>query len=255
MNIFSSVEENKFEAKIKIVHNNNQKELIEIINNYLKRFYDNEQYNIEKETQNLLILNFKDKTEIANCVLRFLKIIRLEKYELSNIKCSIHIKIINSFSKNKFWNKPLLSSSSTLDNNNKYIFPKNQRYKNYSKKKNNFSTNNTKYNVIESIYFFNVNKKENFSNKNNYSDTENNLNQNNNASKKGNNNWLIQIKSNLNNDNYNNNIEIENNNKEIDNNNKEIENNNKDIDNNNKEIENNNKDIDNNNKDINNNNI
>ena len=212
MNTFSSVEGNRFEAKIKILHNNNQKLLIEKINNYLKRFYNNEQYILEKETPNILILNFKNNTEIANCVLRFLKIKRLEELELSNIYCSIHIKIVNAFSNKKYWNKPLLHPSSTLDKKN-YIFSKNGRYKNNSRKKNNLTSNNTKYNAIESIYFFNVNKKETLSNNNNYSDTENILNKS--IPKKSNNNWLIQIKSNLNqnNDNCNNNKEIDDNNK------------------------------------------
>ena len=214
MNIFSSVDGNQFEAKIKIVHNNNQQKLIEIINNYLKRFYKNEKYILEKETQNILILNFKNNTEIANCLLRYLKIIKLEEVELSNIHISIHIKIVNSIPKKKYWHKPLLSPSATLDNNNKYIFPKNERYKNYSHSKNNYSSNNTKYDAIQSIYFFNDNKKKTISNSNNYSDTENNLNIKKYVPKKNNNNWLIQIKSNLNqnNDNCSNNKSINNNN-------------------------------------------
>ena len=212
MSIFSSEDGNRFEAKIKIVHNNNQKKLLEIINNYLKRFYKYEEYKLEKETQNILILNFKNNTDIANCVLKFLKIVKLEQLELSNIYCTIHIKIINSLSKKKNWNKSNLLLSSVSIDNNKYFLPKikKERYKNYSKGKN-YSTNNTKYNVIQKLYFPNINKNkiESYSdNNNNNFITENNL------SKKKiiNNNWLIQGKPKLdsNNNNFNINEVIEN---------------------------------------------
>ena len=215
MNVFSSIEGNRFEAKLKIIHNNNQKQLLEIITNYLKKYYKDEYFVLEKETPNVLILNFKGNTNTANCVLRYLKIIKLERIELSHISCNIHIKITNSFTRKKLWNKSklLLSSLSTLDNN-KFNFPKNERYRGLSKKiKNNKTSNNTKYNVIESLYFLNDNKKEilNNNNINNNNDqkkcieTENNIIEYNYIPKKSNN-WLIQNKLNLHHNNNINNI-------------------------------------------------
>jgi hypothetical protein len=199
MNIFSSADGNRFEAKLKISHNNNQKELLEIINNFLKKYYKNDSFFVEKETPNILILNFKDNTNMANCVLRYLKLIKLEKIEFANITCSVSIKILNNFTKIKNYNKPklLLSSLSIY---------KNERYKDVQNtNKDNKTSNNTKYNVIENLYFLNDSNKNKINNNNNNKnisiDTENSvidsiIEYNYFPKKNHNHNWLIQNKVN-----------------------------------------------------------
>ncbi len=201
MNGFS-VDGNRFEARLKINHNNKQKELLQIINNYLKKFYKNDTFDVEKETPNILILNFRDNTYTANCVLRYLKIITLEKKDFSNITCSIHTKILNSFTIKKKYNKQklLLSSLSILNN---------ERYRDISKKnKDNKTSNNTKYNVIESLLFLNdsktrinnINNNDNSNNNKIINESINNINTKDsvveyNYFPKKTNNWLIQNKA------------------------------------------------------------
>ena len=121
-----------------------------------KNYYNNEYYLLEKESPTILILNFKNNTDIANCLSRYLKIVKLEDNELSNISSTVKVKVVNDFSHKKYYNnlRLLLSSS---NNNNKYNFQKNDRYKDILKNYN--TSNNTKYNIIQNMYFLNSSKK------------------------------------------------------------------------------------------------
>ena len=122
MSFFATADENTFQAKLKILHNNNQIKLLEIIKNYLKKYHKNDYFILEKITSNLLILNFKNNTDTANCVLRYLKIKKLENYDLSNIICSVKVKIVNSCPKKQYFHKSklLMISPSIISSNENY---------------------------------------------------------------------------------------------------------------------------------------
>ena len=153
MNLFSTKDENTFKAKLKILHNNNQIKLLEIINNYLKKYHKNDCYILEKVTSNVLILDFKNNTDTANCVLRYLKIKKLENNDLSNIICSVKIKIVNSFSKPKNFHKSkllMLSPMITICGEQDSIKDEKRGLsRNYN------SSNNYRFNTIQKLYFLN----------------------------------------------------------------------------------------------------
>ena len=153
MSFFATAEENTFQAKLKILHNNNQIKLLEIIKNYLKKYHKNDYYIVEKMTSNILILNFRNNTDTANCVLRYLKIKKLENNDLSNIICSVNVKIVNSCSKKKYFHKPkllMLSPSKMISGDNVII---NSEKRGLSRNYN--SSNNSRSNIIQSLYFLN----------------------------------------------------------------------------------------------------
>ena len=96
-------EENEFEASIKITNFPSKEKIIEKINNYLDKNKKDEKenlYEIEKETENSLLLNFHKNTEIANYVVRKLKLLQLENKNYSKIDCHLAIKVINQREKN-----------------------------------------------------------------------------------------------------------------------------------------------------------
>jgi hypothetical protein len=153
MSFFSTADENTFQAKLKILHNNNQIKLLEIINNYLKKYHKNDYFILEKMTSNMLVLNFKNNTDTANCVLGYLKIKKLENNDLSNIKCSVNVKIVNPCYKKKYFHKSklLMLSPSIMDRseNDSINNEKKDLYRNYN------SSNNSRLNVIQNLYFLN----------------------------------------------------------------------------------------------------
>jgi len=153
MNFFATAEENTFQAKLKILHNNNQIKLLEIIKNYLKKYHKNDYFILEKMTSNMLILNFRNNTDTANCVLRYLKIKKLENNDLSNIICSVNVKIVNSCSKKKYFHKSkllMLSPSIMKSGDNATI---NSEKRGLSRNYN--SSNNSRFNIIQNLYFLN----------------------------------------------------------------------------------------------------
>jgi len=167
MSFFSTIDENTFQAKLKIVHNNNEIKLLEIIKNYLKKYHKNDYYILEKVTSNILILDFKNNTDTANCVLRYLKIKKLENNELSNIICSVNVKIVNSCSKKKYFHKSKLlmfsPSKMKFGENASINSEKRGLSRNYN------SSNNSRFNIIQNLYFLNNTAKNKISieNKNN----------------------------------------------------------------------------------------
>jgi len=164
MSFFSTADENTFQAKLKILHNNNQIKLLEIIKNYLKKYHRNDYFILEKMTSNILVLNFRNNTDTANCVLRYLKIKKLENNDLSNIICSVNVKIENSCTKKKYFHKSKLlmlspSKMSSLEN-----VSINSDKKGLSRNYN--STNNSRLNVIQNLYFLNNTAKNKILNEN-----------------------------------------------------------------------------------------
>ena len=91
-------EENTFVAKLKLSHYYSYRDkLISIINKYLLECYGEVNYKIEYESSNTIILNFGHHTDTANCVSRFIKIMKLEYIEFYKLVCNLNIKIINSY--------------------------------------------------------------------------------------------------------------------------------------------------------------
>ena len=98
MKFFSTrQEENTFVAKIKLSHYYGYRDkLLSMINKYLLEFYGEINYKIDYESSNILILNFHQNTDMASCVSRFLKIVKLEYIEFYKLVCNLNIKIVNS---------------------------------------------------------------------------------------------------------------------------------------------------------------
>jgi hypothetical protein len=161
MSFFATIDENTFQAKLKILHNNNQIKLLELIKNYLKKYHKNDYFILEKMTSNILVLNFKNNTDTANCVLRYLKIKKLENNDLSNIICSVNVKILNSCSKKRYFHKSklLMLSPSIMKSGENISIDKEKRglSRNYN------SSNNSRLNIIQNLYFLNNTAKNNIS--------------------------------------------------------------------------------------------
>ena len=92
---------NEFEAKIKISNFQSKEKLLDKINLYstLKKKEEegNSSYEIEKETSNMLLLNFHKNTELANYVNNKLKLLQIEKSNFSDLKINLIIKVKNPF--------------------------------------------------------------------------------------------------------------------------------------------------------------
>ena len=91
-------ENNEFEGKIKISNFSSKKELLDKINVYCEKYRTEEKdalYDIEKETANLLVLNFHKNTELANYINRNLKLLQIGNSNFSDINFNLIIKIIN----------------------------------------------------------------------------------------------------------------------------------------------------------------
>ena len=89
---------NEFEGKIKITNFPSKKEILDKINIYCEKYRTEEKdalYDIEKETSNLILLNFHKNTELANYINRILKLIKIENDNFSDINFNLIIKIVN----------------------------------------------------------------------------------------------------------------------------------------------------------------
>ncbi len=91
---------NEFEAKIKVSNFSSKESILDKINSYCKNDKSEEEgenspYDIEKETANMILLNFKKDTELANYVSKKLKLLQIENSNFSNIKSNLIIKVIN----------------------------------------------------------------------------------------------------------------------------------------------------------------
>ena len=89
---------NEFEGKIKITNFASKDEILEKINSYCDKYKDEENnsvYDVEKENDNLILLNFHKNTEIANYIIRELKILQIDNPNFSELNYKLLIKIIN----------------------------------------------------------------------------------------------------------------------------------------------------------------
>ena len=165
MSFFTTADENTFQAKLKIFHNNNQIKLLELINNYLKKYHKNDYFILENMTPNILVLNFKNNTDTANCVLGYLKIKKLENNDLSNIRCSVNVKIVNSYSKKKYFKKSkLLMLSPSIINRGENVSISSEK-RDISRNHN--SLNNSRLGIFQNLYFLNNTAKNKILNDNN----------------------------------------------------------------------------------------
>lgn len=97
------IEENNFEARLRITNFYPYKsEIVEVIQKYMEKNYSNVEYKIENENSKLLIVNFLKNTEVANCILREIKLYQLEKNYLSQMNATVGIKVNNSISEKNF---------------------------------------------------------------------------------------------------------------------------------------------------------
>ena len=96
MNGRKNFEENEFEGSIKITNFPSKEKIIEKINLYLEKYKKE-----EKETSTSLLLNFHKNTEMANYVIRKLKLLQMENQNYSKINCHLAIKVINQREKNE----------------------------------------------------------------------------------------------------------------------------------------------------------
>ena len=91
---------NEFEAKMKITNFPSKEEILDKINSYCSSNRKEEEeeklsYEIEKETSNMILLNFGKNTELAYYINRKLKLLQIEKSNFSNINCNLKINVKN----------------------------------------------------------------------------------------------------------------------------------------------------------------
>ena len=89
---------NEFEGKIKISNFSSKEEILEKINAYCDKYKTEENdslYDIEKENNNMILLNFHKNTELANYINRKLKLLQIENTDFSDLSFNLIIKVIN----------------------------------------------------------------------------------------------------------------------------------------------------------------
>jgi len=91
---------NEFEAKIKITNFSSKEAILNKINSYCNNNKTGEEeqssYDIEKETSNMILLNFRKATELANYINSKLKLLQIENPNFSGLNCNLIIKIKNT---------------------------------------------------------------------------------------------------------------------------------------------------------------
>ena len=93
-----NVDPNEFEGHIKIKGFPSKEALLDKVDLYLEKYKEDPKeslYEIEKETSNLIVLNFHKNTEIANYLIRKLKLLQIDNSSFSNLNCHLNIKVIN----------------------------------------------------------------------------------------------------------------------------------------------------------------
>ena len=98
MSTRKNVDPNEFEGHVKIKGFNSKESLINKIDTYLEKYKTDKNeilYDIEKESSNFIILNFHKNTELANYVIRKLKLLQLDNSAYSKLNCHLTIKVIN----------------------------------------------------------------------------------------------------------------------------------------------------------------
>ena len=118
---------NEFEAKMKITNFPSKEEILEKINSYCnseKKEGEEERasYDIEKETSNMILLNFGKDTELAYYINRKIKLLQIENSNFSNINCNLKINV-----KNPKKEKENNENKDTQDNQKKKIKNKNPK--------------------------------------------------------------------------------------------------------------------------------
>ena len=156
---------NEFEAKIKITNFSSKEDLLEKINSYSDKYKpekeDTSLYEIEKETENYILLNFHLNTELANYINGKLKLLQMENPNFSDINCKLIIKIKN---KNNEKAKQAKKEKENKENkeNNESSFQKHNKKKKKTEIYNIDTKNNEKLNNLlsKSLHFTrrNINK-------------------------------------------------------------------------------------------------
>lgn len=89
---------NEFEGKVKISGFPSKESLIEKIDSYINKYKveENENlYEIEKETSTSILLNFHKNTEMANLIIRKLKLLQMGNKNFEKLKCHLTINVIS----------------------------------------------------------------------------------------------------------------------------------------------------------------
>ena len=89
---------NEFEGKVKISGFISKETIIEKIDNYLSKYKTEEKdnlYDIEKDTSSSILLNFHKNTEMANYVIRKLKLLQMGNNNFSKLNCHLTVNVIS----------------------------------------------------------------------------------------------------------------------------------------------------------------
>ena len=95
---------NEFEGRVKITGFPSKESLIEKIDSYVNKYKSEENeniYEIEKETSTSILLNFHKNTELANLIIRKLKLLQLGNKNYEKLKCHLTINVISPKPKEK----------------------------------------------------------------------------------------------------------------------------------------------------------
>ena len=94
---------NEFEGKVKIIGFPSKESLIEKIDSYLNKYKEGNEniYEIEKETSTSILLNFQKNTEMANLIIRKLKLLQMGNKNFEKLKCHLAINVISPKPKEK----------------------------------------------------------------------------------------------------------------------------------------------------------
>ena len=152
-----NIDTNEFEGKVKITGFPSKDSIIEKINIYLEKYKTEENanlYEIEKETSSSILINFHKNTELANLIIRKLKLLQMGNKNFSKLNCHLSIKVISPKQNEKKEKK-----ETTEKNEQKEKSPNKNKKKEYKKDVYNIDTkNNPKMNKILSKSL-NFNKK------------------------------------------------------------------------------------------------
>ncbi len=131
MNTRKNKDTNEFEGRVKITGFSSKESLLEKINLYLESYKSEEKeslYVIEKETSKSILLNFKKNTELANYIIRKLKLLQMGNQNFAKLNCHLAIKVISpnqnekSEKKEKSENENEKSPKKTKKNDYKDIY-------------------------------------------------------------------------------------------------------------------------------------
>lgn len=93
-----NIDTNEFEGRVKITGFTSKESILEKIDGYIEKYKNDDKeklYEIEKETSSSLLLNFHKNTELANMIIRKVKLLQMENKNFSKINCHLSIKVIS----------------------------------------------------------------------------------------------------------------------------------------------------------------